>query len=669
MRPFYKPSPRLLPMKNYNFLLLLLGICFTLNVGAQNREFVWTETPTLVPIPAEFQNNDAVITYHKQRYAVDEKYDLYYTVHTRVRILTAKGLEEHARIMLPKYTKFTSVVTLDARTIKKNGTVVDLKQEDIKKLDLPIDDFNDMAELMVFSIPGAEVGDEVEMLFIIKNAGFSSTIFLQQHLPTLKSTYEMRLPKMLFMDIVSYNGMVKPLVIEKNDFTNYTWQMENLPSYGDDHLGIKTLTIPYIYQIFQAPEFSMLNFGIVADQLKWSDILKAWKDEVVVKDKINVKYDNFYKNYIDKATQGISKQDSVQKIIAIHNALNQSLEINNSLGRENLPLPAFLEKGEIAYFDLICLYIKILENQYVPYSIVFSKSKYEGPFDFSLADISQIDYISFAVKDGNGNMHLITPRTSSTTYCAGELPLNVHGTAAIVVHGDDLTEGSITLPTIEGQSNFRSRKIQATVNLTNGTIKKTVKESMQGSYSLFVRGSYISANNDNKLKDYLEYLTRERDLYDVIDSISISGPALEFPFDFKLNYELTQDKAVSQFEDGLYQLNFSNWFYHNTEELSEQERTLTYYPVTGRKDQFKYYLVFDKKVELVNADNLKVQVVHPEHGAYELTVKQVNPTVILLESNYVISGNEFAPTDMAKLKEINDAWEQASQTPLLFKVL
>jgi len=357
-------------------------------------------------------------------------------------------------------------------------------------------------------------------------------------------------------------------------------------------------------------------------------------------------------------------------MIAIHNHLNKQLKIGYVGSDESLPLASYLEKGTISQYLLICLYIKIFQDHGVPYSMIFAKNKYWGPLDLTVPDIMQVSDYLFAIKNQNGNLYLLAPQNQNLAFEASELPIAIQGTSAVIIDGQNSNEGSINIPIVEFDSNNRLRKIQATVNLTTGTVTKNIQENITGNYSAFIRPSYIDPAANGQLKEYMQYLNQQRGLvYDQVDSISISGPSNEFPYGFKLNYTLTQERAVSPFEDGLYQLTFANWMFHNVEDPGSNTRSLAYYPPCGRKDQFKYYLVFDKNIEVVNADNLQVLVLHPEHGGYELRVKQVNSNVILLESNYVVSGKEFAPNEMDKLKDLNEAWEQATQTPLIFKVL
>ncbi|MEL6867992.1 MAG: DUF3857 domain-containing protein, partial [Bacteroidota bacterium] len=153
-------------------LSLICGafILIMLPLSAQ-KDYKWDKKVKPTPaISAEFKEADAVMIYNfeqRQTYFQDQGFYCRNIIKRRIKIQTQLGLERYARIILPKKRDMRMSI-LDARTIKKDGSIVDLDaKNDIKVIELTSDDdLFDRSRYKVFSVPGVEVGDEIEVVCI-----------------------------------------------------------------------------------------------------------------------------------------------------------------------------------------------------------------------------------------------------------------------------------------------------------------------------------------------------------------------------------------------------------------------------------------------------------------------------------------------------------------------
>jgi len=150
-----------------NKILLALILLFSLNLSAQ-RDYRWEKEYEPSPeIPAAFQQEDAVIIYtseERQSRVINNAPFTRNIIKRRYKILTEKGLEEYTRFSVNRGNRM-SIAILDARTRKASGEIVDLDAKEIKELEYNAEkDLTDKGKYLLFSVPGVEVGDEVEIV-------------------------------------------------------------------------------------------------------------------------------------------------------------------------------------------------------------------------------------------------------------------------------------------------------------------------------------------------------------------------------------------------------------------------------------------------------------------------------------------------------------------------
>lgn|GEM_PF-5762176 len=112
-----------------------------------------------------------------RKYIKDEKlrFEISTTVHRRIKILSASALDNFNKVYVPSVGDMfikNEITEIKGRTIKLDGTVIDLDSSDVRETTLPANvpfysQYNGKVKL--FALPGINVGDEVEYFYTVKN--------------------------------------------------------------------------------------------------------------------------------------------------------------------------------------------------------------------------------------------------------------------------------------------------------------------------------------------------------------------------------------------------------------------------------------------------------------------------------------------------------------------
>jgi hypothetical protein len=193
------------------------------------------------------EGKDAIMlfNYYTIRPEIDNRFrnwaNTIVTIHRRIKILNQSGLDHYSNIRIFKSPNH-SITFVDAFTIKRDGKIVDL---DAKEIELNI--FKDPSlkdnsqNVLNFSIPGVEVGDEIEIeieiIFQFKYEYLISSrdVFFNSYLPIINSVVTLDIPEGIGFKMLAYNDLDKAEVIKGGHHTTYQWRIKNqYPSIYQD---------------------------------------------------------------------------------------------------------------------------------------------------------------------------------------------------------------------------------------------------------------------------------------------------------------------------------------------------------------------------------------------------------------------------------------------------
>ncbi len=200
-----------------------------------------------LPTEKQYPDSDGVILFENVIFDVDyvpsvgiETYKTYHKIY-RVFRNEEHFMENH--IVLDDDTVFNS---FSARTIKPDGTTIDLNENDIYywKVSKSNKDHKSMYQRTVYNIPKLKKGDIIEVKFTVINQYFymADKYFIQDTLPKEYARLEVSIPNFIFDPPARFyfKYIARNIEMDKPEFSKgfgdtgdqtYTWEKKNIPAF------------------------------------------------------------------------------------------------------------------------------------------------------------------------------------------------------------------------------------------------------------------------------------------------------------------------------------------------------------------------------------------------------------------------------------------------------
>lgn len=197
--------------------LLLALLLAPLTLVAQKydmRNYDWEKETPFQALEESEMGESSVILKDKRvfEYMVEEEgLVTYETRHKIIRVNDDKGIENYNKFFLPLYNVI-EVVEIKARTISKEGKVINLDESNMKELE----NVEDYGFFKIFAIDGLEPESTFEVLYTIKKGGsiYGRQTFQGQSI-IKDASIEIITPKHLTFKAKSYNGF--PEIFEETE--------------------------------------------------------------------------------------------------------------------------------------------------------------------------------------------------------------------------------------------------------------------------------------------------------------------------------------------------------------------------------------------------------------------------------------------------------------------
>jgi hypothetical protein len=197
---------------------------------------------------------------------------LTYRHYVRVKIFTERGRDRFAKMDI-RFTKGRKIDNVAARVIKPDGTIVDLKPEDIFDREIAAAG-KIRIQAKSFAIPGIEPGVIVEYQYSEMIKGDSAAyerLEFQRDIPMQKVTYSVRPYSGASLGFETYNMPQVRWNKEKDGYFTYT--MTNVPAYKEE---------PYMPPADEVRKWVYLYYRTWAGAFQWSFLSMTW-DEILKK--------------------------------------------------------------------------------------------------------------------------------------------------------------------------------------------------------------------------------------------------------------------------------------------------------------------------------------------------------------------------------------------------
>ncbi len=612
-------------------------------------------------------------SYYMMRYAQCNG-NTRYTVLRKIKLLNEMGLEEYATMVIPDLPGF-EIITLDARTIKPDGTVIDLEADDIKEKEISLSDIDEIGiDYLQFAIPGVEIGDEIESIFVLEseNPQFYGEYIMESYLPIISSTFRLIFPRSAQVEIKTYNGLHKPVSMQKgvSGTKSFLWRNISLRSLKDQHNSYPFHELPkfrYAIRSFVSDDPNVWDQTFTFTYKEWHEVFKSLKKYYTTKqNKKNQK--NYFDSYLKQMLRNYEDSSSFYKFTRLFNDISDKVEIKVLDYPDYFYFPGYyLKNNIISNYNLYGLYIEIFKALGIDYRFCFSREYCFGKIDTNFVTTSVFTDAFFVFYDDKGDMHYLYPSRVSKSYEIDELPIDLFGADALIVENTDSNCFEIiNLPVPGYEDNIINRKIETTIDFDADSLMFNFNVTYMGAISTANRILFDSMfHNKHRISVFEEMLERDDDPIR-LDTIYFVSFQNLFPFDYVIEYQGKYQNSCRRLEDSIYLVPLNEWLDHHNINNDQSSRFLDYYFSYPFQDIFEYTIHFEKPVEILNIDKLNTKI-NNKFGGFELEATQTDIQTLKINSKYCLKTNFLPKTDGNLIDEINEELNKIIAISLLVK--
>src|SRR5229473_3512312 len=169
----------------------------------------------------------------------DSSEDLILSHYIRIKIFTERGKETQSKVQIP-FGKFFGeeirIKDIAARTIKADGTIIELKKEDVFE-STQIKASGAKIKVKAFAVPGIEPGAIIEYRWReVRLATFANRMHLdyQRDVPVQRVTYRLKPSPNIVgtFRLQMFNAKLPPMQKEKDGFLSLT--LSNVPAFHEE---------------------------------------------------------------------------------------------------------------------------------------------------------------------------------------------------------------------------------------------------------------------------------------------------------------------------------------------------------------------------------------------------------------------------------------------------
>lgn len=365
-------------MKNL-ILLILLSFVMASNAKAQLNFVEMAEDISRPELPDSLEEYGAV--YLNFDMSLDFRYGesgltVYKTEHKRVLINDEEAINRFNTYYVGD--EVIEWVKIEARTIDKDGKVVNFDKSSIKE----IVDEESGDKYKAFAVDGIKEGDIVEYL-TIKQVGASSfgQLTLQKSYPVIRGSYSVSCPENLQYALKPYNVEDYEYDYEMVDsIRHYTLVLSDISPY-------KTESFSY-----ESPNKIRVEYRLNKNSAQGEYVLNSW--DKAASNIYNFTYGISAKE--EKAIENIIKELNVSGskeilIKQLEDRLKKEILVKESAGAEYNDIAFLLDKQIASHRGITKLYANVLKKLGVEHEIVLTCSRRDYRFDKDFQNWNRLD--------------------------------------------------------------------------------------------------------------------------------------------------------------------------------------------------------------------------------------------------------------------------------------
>jgi Domain of Unknown Function with PDB structure (DUF3857)/Transglutaminase-like superfamily len=220
------------------------------------------KTPIVEP------NADAEAIFWDIRIDDGGAYDLVLNHYVRIKIFTERGRDEHSKVEIP-FVGGIKIKDVAARTIKPDGTIIELAKEDIlEKVVVKVSGLK--LRTKTFAFPGIEPGAIIEYKWkeVVSNSSANNMrLQFQRDIPVQSITYRIKPARDVFFEVRPFNMPKFEFHKEKGGFQTTT--ITKMPAFHEEPMMPPEDSVR-AWAIVRYSDLTSLSYYIMAGTLYWA---------------------------------------------------------------------------------------------------------------------------------------------------------------------------------------------------------------------------------------------------------------------------------------------------------------------------------------------------------------------------------------------------------------
>ena len=661
-------------MSSYSSKILSFLIVLVLfqPVFSQNTDYNWPEnaepTKNIDELGALF---DALIL--SENHTIDlqtsNKKSITHTIHQRIKIFSELGLNESAYVYV-LLDQVSNILTMDARTIKQDGRIIDLKSDDIFGSVDEEDEMLGAGGLMNhvrFAIPGVEVGDEIETFIVLEKPEFvGGDILPNSHAFSLNTKYAFMIPRGLELDYNIVNGFPAPRTSQMTFGTMAIFESQNLESILEEEYSIPYIDLPWFSFTVQ-PSMYYGDPGPLAEWMQIENMVKATLEN---SNKVKGKHAKYFREKFYRIAQ--PSDTKFGKFKLLYSYLVDSLEMRELQSKKeaNKSNEYYFYNGFMDKLTFYKLVAQIAQKLGLKYRICFARDRYRGPINYLHPRYNEVDEFVFVIYDDKLKPYFLSMQHPITHFEIGEIPSYLSGSFAMYNSGGIARPSidSIWFPTWGADTNLMVDILDLEIDPQNPDSSNLIIDAIaKGHASSIYRGiNDLMTEDTMMMNSFLEYRRKENpDLY--VDSSVLISFSKDFPFELHVRTYAGVENAFTILNDSLISIPLEELISHSNIDINTKRRKLDYYPEFQYNDSIVMTCSFPEgyKLEILNQDGL-ADYISNNTGSYRISLDSES-NLIKLYSAYKIRTDRIPVEKIEELTEIEEAYNKGRLGSVLVK--
>ncbi len=591
-------------------------------------------------------------------------------VFQRIKILTQRGADEYSKIYIPKSTN-GKIISIRARTIKPDSTIIPVNKEDIKEIqNVTNGGFGWHQGHYRFSIPGVEVGDEIEVEYTMTRSDdmtLSGDYFFSTHLPVAESVLDLWFSGSLTVNIKNYNGLQNPEQSTDGRYYRFRYTRYSLGALRDVDHAILYNEMPYCrYQILSVHSpFDTGPRGTKIGDDNWTDFSKGLLMSMP-NEKLKGAKSQYLTEFVGKHF-AIGKESPYAGLRNMIRLIFDSITIEQSYQKPEYTSGYYLYNKKIPVSAIARLYTDLFDCFGIDYFYCLGAIKTRGKIDTNMISGGDFSTLFFAYNDENDSLRYLFADNSIYKINPEEIhPQYLGANFLLISRKTPGKHAFMKLPDYPHSINYKKRINQINADLERNLLSYYCCTERAGTFSYLDQIWSNQVLKDSLSSGWKNYFMNEMKNF-VLDTSYNTASDSEFPFKSRFIYKGRQQDKIVKVGDSLYAIDLTEWLDHSVLPAYSDDRFVDYYPDFRFSEQFVYQYSFKQPVEVENPASLSGGI-NNNFGNYQFSVTQVSDTVIIVKSAYRILKSRLPSYEYSQLRQLYDQWALFKNTSFLVRI-